>query len=1043
MRQSLTSIRPSFLAFLLCFIHVMSLPLSAQKGGNFAEEASEGNYLEGTIILRIDEKYRDLCRKNDIAVTEIQAAFSQLGVKDSRRIFPNHTPPAQTKSKIGNLADLSLIYRVNFDPIHAVPDAIQMLKELGAIAYVEPAYIYELFYQPNDPLADTSEITVRNRAQWGLVQIKAYEAWDIQRGDSSIVIGVVDSGHNGGHEDMQDNLFINRNEIQDGLDNDGDGYVDNIAGWDFAGNTIGGLGDNDPNVGNVHGFAVAGILGASTDNGIGIAGSGFNCRYIPIKAAPDDSLTAIFFGYEGIVYAVDQGAQIVNCSWGGPSYSHFGADVVQYATVNKGAALVVAAGNSRSDTRFYPAAYNLCLSVANSFYDDVLFPNSTYNYTIDIAAPGGSILTTNGSGYASFGGTSAAAPLAAGALGIVVNHFPQLTGFQAAQRMRITSDEINTINDSSIYEDRLGKGRINLFRALNDPLMPSIRHEAFQVIDLDGDGRFLGGDTLLIAVDFVNYLHTAQNLDIDLTLPDALLPYARILRGNIAKGSVNMWERFTSGENMQIILDASIPDNFALALKLTYTDNASSYDDFEYLEFVANKSWIDIQENNLQTSVNNVGNFGFNALGKTDEGLGVLYGGGESALFEGGFLIGNSTTSVSDRIRNNLASSDQDFTSLERISQIANPALSDFEVKSKFSDATAISPLGIHITQHSFAYTDTANDDFVIFQYIINNPSTTDINGLYAGLFADWDIIAANKNRNGAYFDLNRNMVYAKDEQGINSNHYGMALLTNQGFKAYASVLPSSQLSFTTASKFIALSNTPDAATATAGTQNGGKDIAQFVSTGPFSISPNEQDTVAFAIVGGGNLQELEQHQAAALETYKCRVLDQGPNEDFLSTTVNHKRDYLFSDQNTTASSWSWDFGDGSGDIIQNPLHSYDTAGIYLVTLTVTEGTCTRIFTQEIEVESSVSVDPEIELPILELFPNPAKGAFSISLEGNWSGQLQVQLYAQDGKQVWMESIEGAGSYERLVNRKAWAKGIYILRIQHADFQLTRKLMLE
>jgi len=965
-------------------------------------------------------------------------------VRNSRRIFPAHQPPAQTKNLSGSLADLSLIYRLEFDPRYTVLEAVSLLTGLDAIEYAEPSYIYDLFYQPNDPLADTSKIGPRNRAQWGLLQIKAYEAWDIQRGDTGIVIGVVDSGHKGDHEDMQQNLSLNLGDPLDGLDNDADGYVDNYAGWDFGGNTFGGLGDNDPNVGSGHGFAVAGILGASTDNGVGMAGSSFNCRYLPIKAAPDDSLGAIFYGYEGIVYCVDQGAQIVNCSWGGPENSRFGADVVQYATVNKGAALMVAAGNSRSDKKFYPAAYPLCISVANSHFEDVLFLNSTYNYTVDIAAPGGGILTTFGdNAYANFGGTSAAAPLAAGALGVVMAKFDQLTGFQAGQRMRVTTDEIYTVNDSSIYQDKLGNGRVNLFRALTDPLKPSMRQESYTIQDLDGDGRFQGGDTLELLVNFVNYLHPAQNLSINLTIPDALMPYVRVSAGTLDKGAVNMWDRFNSGQSFQLILDEAIPVNSSMAIKVNYTDTATSYEDFEFLEFQVNKSWIDIKENRFQTSVNSVGNFGFNSLGKLDEGLGVLYEGGENVLFDGGFFIGNDPNAVSDQIRNNLGSADQDFTQLNLVEEIENPERSDYELLSQFSDVTAVSPLGLNIAQHSYAYRDTANDDYLIFQYIIQNSTSGPVNNMYAGLFADWDIFSANRNRNIASFDENLEMVYAKDALGLNPKHYGMALLSDQDFKAYATALPNPQFSFSSATKYLALANSPDSATASIGIQNGGVDIGQFISGGPFSLNINQQDTIAFAVLGGKNLQDLEKNRAAASLTYRCRILDKGPNNDFLHATLGSELDILFSDQNQSASIWEWNFGDGRNSTLQNPSHSYDSAGTYLITLEVSDGTCKRTYQQELEFGGSVPIDPTIELPVLKVAPNPAQESFSISLEGNWQGQISLQLFAQDGKEVWKERLTGASIYSTQINRKAWANGIYILRVQHKEFQLSRKLMFE
>ncbi|MEL6252772.1 MAG: S8 family serine peptidase [Bacteroidota bacterium] len=1034
MRLTLTSAQYLILVLLVGFSSLQAQSLKDRFG------VGEDNFINGQLILKVKDEYRGFCKKDQINIVAVQEAFAEMGEVEIQKIFPHHTPPARTKSKAGEWADLSLIYRLRFDKGQAVSSAVARLNRLEEISYAEPAFIHQLFYTPNDPFADSAETSSSNIPwQWGLGQIRAYEAWDIQRGDSSILIGVVDSGHKGQHEDMEDNLGFNEDDPIDGIDNDQDGFVDNYAGWDFGGNTLDGQGDNDPNVGNVHGFFVAGILGATTDNGIGIAGSSFNCSYLPIKAAPDDSITAVFYGYEGIVYAVDQGAQIVNCSWGGRNNSRFGRDVVQYATVNKSAALVVAAGNSQRDEKFYPAAYPQSISVANSFYQDVIFPNSTYNYSVDIAAPGGSVLSTFQDTYAFFGGTSAAAPMAAGALGIVLAHFDQLTGFQAAQRMRITADEIYTVNDSSIYEDRLGNGRINLYRALTDPLMPSIRNLGYEVIDLDGDGRFLAGDTLLIPIEFINYLHSSNDLFIQLTVPASLQNVVTVLEGDLVKGRVNMWDQFDNAAGFKVVLNNTLPFNTPLALKLNYSDDTNNYKDFEYLEFKVNKTWLDIEENLLSTSVNSNGNFGFNALGQLTDGLGVRYEEGDNTLFEGGFLVGNNS-SVSDRIRNNLLSADQDFAFTQLINKVENPDRSDFQALSKYDDATSASPLGLAISQHIYAFHDTAHDDYVIFQFEVENISGQPIADLYAGLFADWDIFAGNYNRNFALFDRVNTLVYAKDAQGIDPRHYGMALLTDQDFKAYATSLPNPIFNFSNTAKFIALSNEPDTATATAGLSTEGRDIAQFISGGPFNLLNGDKDTLAFAILAADDRAGLERHTAAAKSNYFCRVLDNGPNQDFLFAEVSQAREILFSDQNADANNWTWDFGDGNASGLKNPIHVYSSAGTYEVNLRVSDGVCSRDFKQKILVKNNVSLEPDPELAQLNIFPNPAKENFLLKLEGSWKGEILIEMYGMDGKRVYTRSAEAAQIYTLSIDRGELNSGIYALRLSHEDFQFTRKI---
>ncbi|RMG73781.1 MAG: hypothetical protein D6722_03275, partial [Bacteroidetes bacterium] len=321
-----------------------------------------------------------------------QAWLAPLGATGAQRMFPDIAAPGDAFDKYGQpLVDLSPIFYLDYRSAHSVEAVVNHLLAHPAVAYAEPWYIYGLFYQPNDPFADT---TGGLNLMWHLDQIMARQAWDLERGDTSVVVGIVDSGNNSAHPDMKDNLALNRDDPVDGIDNDQDGYVDNYAGWDFGGDTYLGVGDNSPDIFNSHGQHVAGISSASADNGIGLPGLAFHCGYLPIKAAPDDSIGAIFYGYQGIIYAVEQGAQVVNCSWGGPYPTELGRDVVNYATINRRAAVVCAAGNSTSDTKFYPAAYPRAISVANTTYGDVLYSNSTYNYSVDLTAPGIGIRST-------------------------------------------------------------------------------------------------------------------------------------------------------------------------------------------------------------------------------------------------------------------------------------------------------------------------------------------------------------------------------------------------------------------------------------------------------------------------------------------------------------------------------------------------------------------------------------------------------------------------------------------------------------------------
>ena len=218
---------------------------------------------------------------------------------------------------------------------------------------VEPLFTHRTFFSPNDPDIGS---------QYYINLIEANEAWDVTHGNSSIVIGIVDTGGDLDHPDLQNNIFIDPADPTDGIDNDGDGYIDNNRGWDFSGadasliGTPGFQGDNNPSVfsGNKfgHGTMVAGCASATTNDGVGISGVGFNTKLLFTKHyadnQPDNSTSYSSNLYEGLLYAALHGAKIINCSWGNTNASGIAQDIINYVTLELGCLVVAAAGNSNT-----------------------------------------------------------------------------------------------------------------------------------------------------------------------------------------------------------------------------------------------------------------------------------------------------------------------------------------------------------------------------------------------------------------------------------------------------------------------------------------------------------------------------------------------------------------------------------------------------------------------------------------------------------------------------------------------------------------------
>ena len=303
-------------------------------------------------------------------------------------------------------------------------------------------------------------------SQWGLsntggsgglvgADIGATQAW--QYGTSStVVVGVLDTGVDYNHPDLAANIWQNGNEIPgNGIDDDRNGYVDDRRGWDFANN------DADPMDDNGHGTHVAGTIGAVGNNGVGVSGVAWSVRLMPLKFMDSQGSGSLSDAIEGINYARNMGAKIINASWGGGGFS----SALQQAITrfqNAGGIFVAAAGNESSNnvtTPAFPANYSGVISVGASTRTDTLASFSNFGTNVDVVAPGASILSTlPNNRYGSLSGTSMAAPHVAGALALL---WGQNT---AATAMTITNALVNN-TDNVLRGSTSQFGRINVGKA--------------------------------------------------------------------------------------------------------------------------------------------------------------------------------------------------------------------------------------------------------------------------------------------------------------------------------------------------------------------------------------------------------------------------------------------------------------------------------------------------------------------------------------------------------------------------------------------------
>ncbi len=340
---------------------------------------------------------------------------------------------------------------LHFKNINRVDQLIRELEQDERIEYVEKVPLMKMFAEPNDP--DYVK-------QWHLPHIGAASAWDRFSTGSTVVIAIVDDAVDHTHPDLAPNLWVNPGEIPgNGIDDDGNGYIDDINGWDVASN------DNNPappSSSYDHGTHVAGIASAATGNGIGIAGMGYSCRIMCVKAT--NNAPAISNGFEGILYAADNGADIINCSWGGHVQSATHQNIIRYAQ-DQGCIVVCAAGNNSSSSVFYPAGYPGVISVASTDNDDKKSSFSNYGSWITISAPGNIIYSTlPGNAYGKRSGTSMASPLVAGLLGLMKSLHPLMPDNDLVECLKSTSTAIDGLNPG--FAGQLGAGRINAAAAM-------------------------------------------------------------------------------------------------------------------------------------------------------------------------------------------------------------------------------------------------------------------------------------------------------------------------------------------------------------------------------------------------------------------------------------------------------------------------------------------------------------------------------------------------------------------------------------------------
>jgi serine protease len=498
------------------------------------EQSAE--YVQGEITVKLKAGVGDFGKQTgavQFGIQSLDEKVSKYQVNQLEKRF--HYNPAKLRP---DLPDLSRIYKISFPEKFSLNEVVESFSSDPNVEYAEPIGIGHAADVPNDSLHSQCQ---------HLAQIFAPQAWDIHKGEQGsvdIVIAINDTGVDWDHEDLQSNIWQNLLEDADGdghtmefngtqwgldpgdlngIDNDGNGHVDDLIGWNFIGNN----GNPNPYPANplaFHGTHCAGIAGGVTNNGKGIASISYNLTIMPICVDQNNSMT---YAWDGMIYAAENGADIISNSWYWNGNSAANQEIVDYVT-GLGSIVVACAKNEGNSILGYPASYQHVISVAAVNFDDTRTTYSTYNHAVDISAPGGGseggiLSTMPGNEYALESGTSMATPMVAGCLGLLKSYHPDWSNDQLINQLVGTADNIDSLNPD--YVNMLGTGRVNAYRMLTEEnVQPFLKLEltSFNTADANGNEINEPGELVTLNFDLHNYApcYGADNVNVSIITED-------------------------------------------------------------------------------------------------------------------------------------------------------------------------------------------------------------------------------------------------------------------------------------------------------------------------------------------------------------------------------------------------------------------------------------------------------------------------------------------------------------------------------------------
>jgi serine protease len=827
-------------------LFLLFLPISGLYSQSiyYPNHIKKGDYVEGQLLVKLKAEFRAQMNNLD-AFPKYKQLSQDIEINAVTTLFPS----LQWKNSSGRTKnDISLWIEIRYSSNKSIAEVLRLAASTGIMDHVQPRLVAKPMFTPNDPQIGQ---------QYHHALIRSFQAFDIEEGDTNVFIGITDAGIQFDHQDLG-NVRYNYADPVNGVDDDNNGYIDDFRGWNTANNT------NNPTATlSPHGMFTTGMSSATVNNAIGVAGNAYRCKFVPVRI---DDANGFSYGYEGIVYLVSLGCKIINASWGSTFSDPFGAEVIEFARTEGEALIIAAAGNSALNEKYYPAAYEGVMSVAATGASDLAWPETTFNATVDICAPGELVRSCwPFNGYDVSSGTSFSAPLVTGAAALVKSHFPQYTAEQVGERLRVTADtSIYSLGGNSTYQQLLGAGRLNMERALSDALLPSVRFQHYTALTSAGNNFIQAGDTLFLSGTFFNYLESTNALNISISSPNANI---EIIDGQHTAGSITTLSGVFANNAFSIRLLEGIPYNTDLLIKVKYTDATLNYSAFEYIEIRVNRDYYDFTNGLLQTTVTSRGSIGYNANYATD-GLGIRYNNSPSQIYAAGLMISANAQTFDNVYAATIPGYDNDFVRQDGIRVLHQPGDAFEMVESRFA---TITPAGQQIAVRQRARMNNGSTACTL-EYTLRNIGTTPVNSLSLGIFSDWDI--QNSGSNQAQFDAARRLVYAYGTE-TSDRYFGFKLLNNQNTHAYCFNNDGAGSSITLYDGFSDAEKT--AVVSGSQTRNAstvGEVSALLGTAGAPTLEVGDSITLTFVLLADASLQDLQTAADNAQLTYYSNNLN-------------------------------------------------------------------------------------------------------------------------------------------------------------------------